>query len=46
MELLGARNWWMPRWLDARLPKVALDRTTAAATATDAREPELVGGAR
>jgi RND superfamily putative drug exporter len=46
MELLGARNWWMPRWLDARLPKVALDRTTAAATATGAREPELVGGAR
>ena len=20
MELLGARNWWMPRWLDRRLP--------------------------
>lgn len=22
MELLGDRNWWMPRWLDRVLPRV------------------------
>lgn len=22
MRLLGDRNWWIPRWLDARLPRV------------------------
>lgn len=26
MELLGARNWWMPRWLDRLLPRVTIDR--------------------
>ncbi len=25
MELLGARNWWMPRWLDRVLPNVSVD---------------------
>jgi putative drug exporter of the RND superfamily len=25
MELLGHRNWWMPRWLDRVLPRVAID---------------------
>ncbi len=29
MELLGARNWWLPRWLDARLPVFALEAATA-----------------
>ena len=23
MELLGDRNWWMPKWLDRILPRVA-----------------------
>jgi RND superfamily putative drug exporter len=22
MELLGDRNWWLPTWLDRRLPTV------------------------
>jgi RND superfamily putative drug exporter len=26
MELLGARNWWMPRWLDRLLPRLHVDR--------------------
>ncbi len=25
MELLGDRNWWIPRWLDAVLPSVAVE---------------------
>jgi putative drug exporter of the RND superfamily len=25
MELLGDRNWWLPRWLDRLLPHVDVD---------------------
>ena len=25
MELLGDRNWWIPRWLDRILPKVHIE---------------------
>ena len=25
MELLGDRNWWLPRWLDRILPKVNVE---------------------
>jgi putative drug exporter of the RND superfamily len=25
MELLGAKNWWMPRWLDRVLPKLQIE---------------------
>ncbi|MGH9026876.1 MAG: MMPL family transporter [Acidimicrobiia bacterium] len=25
MEILGRANWWLPRWLDRVLPRVALD---------------------
>src|SRR3712207_4438329 len=25
MELLGARNWWLPRWLDRILPRVHIE---------------------
>jgi RND superfamily putative drug exporter len=28
MELLGARNWWLPRWLDRILPHVNVEGTT------------------
>jgi putative drug exporter of the RND superfamily len=27
MELLGARNWWMPRWLDRIVPRVGVEGT-------------------
>jgi RND superfamily putative drug exporter len=26
MELLGERNWWLPRWLDRVVPNVEVDR--------------------
>jgi len=25
MELLGDRNWWLPRWLDRILPRVDIE---------------------
>ena len=25
MELLGDRNWWLPRWLDRVLPKIDVE---------------------
>ena len=28
MQLLGDRNWWLPRWLDRLLPNVSLEDTT------------------
>ena len=27
MELLGERNWWIPRWLDRLLPHVEIERS-------------------
>ena len=26
MELLGERNWWVPRWLDRMLPRLTIER--------------------
>lgn len=50
MELLGRRNWWMPRWLDRLLPHVAVDgpardQEPAAPATLDrpAARPERVG---
>jgi len=43
MELLGARNWWMPRWLDRVVPRLSVDRAPAH-TALPA--PELVEASR
>jgi RND superfamily putative drug exporter len=28
MELLGDRNWWLPRWLDRLLPKIDVEGST------------------
>ncbi len=25
MQLLGERNWWLPRWLDRMLPRARLE---------------------
>jgi putative drug exporter of the RND superfamily len=36
MELLGERNWWIPRWLDRLLPHVEIERSV------EQPEPELV----
>jgi len=27
MELLGARNWWLPGWLDRALPRISIEHT-------------------
>jgi RND superfamily putative drug exporter len=37
MELLGPRNWWLPRWLDRLLPRIDVERAaTTPATTTPA----------
>ena len=51
MELLGDKNWWMPKWLDRILPNIEIeghDHTGAATVVSgsdsgeESREPELV----
>jgi len=41
MELLGNKNWWLPRWLARILPKIDVEGTTVVPEPTP--EPELVG---
>ena len=46
MELLGDRNWWLPRWLDRILPNVAVEGHADEAAPIDddeerEREPAL-----
>jgi putative drug exporter of the RND superfamily len=47
MELLGDRNWWLPRWLDRILPNVTVEGHSEGAApildeeAEDEREPAL-----
>jgi RND superfamily putative drug exporter len=47
MELLGDKNWWLPRWLDRILPKLDVEGHADAAPAVpsedDDRFPEPVG---
>jgi RND superfamily putative drug exporter len=45
LELLGDRNWWLPRWLDRILPviHVEAEQEVVAGTAPELREPERVG---
>src|SRR5262245_17764600 len=42
MELLGDRNWWLPRWIDRVLPRLDVEGETAGtgAAAPPEREPE------
>jgi RND superfamily putative drug exporter len=35
LELLGPRTWWLPRWLDARLPRVNIEGDAARALSND-----------
>jgi RND superfamily putative drug exporter len=32
MQLFGRANWWIPRWLDRRLPQLDVDRTARETT--------------
>ena len=48
MELLGAKNWWIPKWLDRILPHLNVEGAHPADAAERildevAKEPELVG---
>jgi RND superfamily putative drug exporter len=45
MELLGDRNWWLPRWLDRILPNLDVEGSYDEAAPLDdedrEREPAL-----
>ena len=38
LELLGERTWWVPRWLDARLPHINIEGSTARAEVAAAEQ--------
>jgi RND superfamily putative drug exporter len=40
MSLLGKANWWLPSWLDRRLPHLDLEGAPHAPTAPERSEPE------
>jgi putative drug exporter of the RND superfamily len=40
MELLGDRNWWIPRWLDRILPKIDVEGHFEEAPSAKPDEPE------
>jgi len=45
MELLGARNWWIPKWLNRILPKIDVEGHSHSETSNssdESKEPELV----
>jgi RND superfamily putative drug exporter len=42
MELLGDRNWWLPKWLDRLLPKIDVEGHDAPELADVAPEDERV----
>jgi RND superfamily putative drug exporter len=44
MQLLGDRNWWLPRWLDRLLPKIDVEGHAAPAAVVDT--PDEVTPAR
>jgi RND superfamily putative drug exporter len=47
MELLGAGNWWLPKWLDRLLPKLNVEggvHSSAISLAEDAAQNEGSGG--
>jgi RND superfamily putative drug exporter len=39
MELLGDRNWWLPRWLDRLLPHLDVDGDVEPAITVPAPAP-------
>jgi RND superfamily putative drug exporter len=41
MELLGDRNWWVPRWLDRILPHIEVEGREPATAEPELPEPEL-----
>jgi RND superfamily putative drug exporter len=45
MELLGDRNWWIPKWLDRILPRVHIEGHELTPPPAPEPERELVGTA-
>jgi len=43
MELLGDKNWWLPRWLDRILPKIDVEGHAEPVEEEDAGEPVPAG---
>ena len=45
MELLGDRNWWLPKWLDRILPNIDIEghAEVAVEQVEEEREPVLTG---
>jgi RND superfamily putative drug exporter len=41
MELLGDRNWWVPRWLDRILPHIEVEGRDVTEEEPELAEPEL-----
>ena len=44
MELLGDRNWWLPRWLDRVLPRLSIERPRTDVPTPRERDLIEVGG--
>jgi RND superfamily putative drug exporter len=46
MELLGDKNWWLPRWLDKILPNIDVEGHPEPVSVDEPgeREPVLTGG--
>ncbi|GAB2932477.1 MMPL family transporter [Streptomyces heilongjiangensis] len=50
MHLLGGANWWLPRWLDRRLPRISIEPPECRAAherlaaATDAEAADVLAG--
>ena len=42
MQLLGRRAWWLPDWLDRRLPHIDIEGADVGAPDAAASEPERV----
>jgi RND superfamily putative drug exporter len=45
MELLGDRNWWLPKWLDRLLPRIDVEgheRSEEAGPASDPKDDDRV----
>ncbi|MEU8621038.1 MMPL family transporter [Streptomyces sp. NPDC048623] len=49
MHMLGGANWWLPRWLDRRLPRISIEppecRVAADARAADAARAKIAADA-
>ena len=43
LEILGPATWWLPKWLDARLPWIRIEGTAAAAAGERGKATALAG---